>query len=73
MALTFRDDEHCRQNASFTKGLEKLMSPMLIKKRENVNLSCVYWRWYLEELLLSKLYKELNHNKTFDLSTQINW
>jgi len=36
------------------------------QKRENVNFCVIK---YLEELLLSK-YKELNHNKTFDLSTQ---
>jgi aminopeptidase N len=36
------------------------------QKRENVNFCVIK---YLEEILLSK-YKELNHNKTFDLSTQ---
>ena len=36
------------------------------QKRENVNFCIIK---YLEELLLSK-YEELNHNKTFDLSTQ---
>ena len=36
------------------------------QKRENVNFCVIK---YLEELLLSK-YKELNHSKTFDLSTR---
>jgi len=48
------------------QSVEKINVAEIHQKRENVNFCFIK---YLEEVLISK-YKELNHNKIFNLSTQ---